>query len=171
MKNRQAGKFPGGSRQRVNRAGDRVRNGLATIEDFEVIERWRASHRRVINTFQALLRNRTRKFSSGTKIIVAQRHKRNHTIIDKLKRFPKMQLGRMDDVAGCRLIFHTIEQLYEFRGNIHEAKFNHILKNETDKYDYIKKPKSSGYRGVHDVYEYNVNSVSGQAHKGLLIEL
>jgi putative GTP pyrophosphokinase len=77
----------------------------------------------------------------------------------------------MDDVAGCRLIFENIEQLVRFRDRLHRARFNHRLRNDPDKYDYILNPKHSGYRGVHDVYEYDVNSESGKDHKGLYIEL
>ncbi len=40
-----------------------------------------------------------------------------------------------------------------------------------DKWDYIKNPKTSGYRGIHDVYEYDVNSEYGLVYNGLLIEL
>ena len=82
-----------------------------------------------------------------------------------------MQLARMDDVAGCRLIFESIEDLNKFRDNIHKAKFNHKLKNDKRKYDYIKSPKNTGYRGIHDVYAYDVNSLYGKRYKGLLIEL
>lgn len=159
--------FPGGSKERVSRAGEAIRNGSATVEDLVAIDTWRAAHRSVLNTFQAILRNRTR----GTDIVVAQRHKRRSTIFGKLLRFPKMQLARMDDVAGCRLIFPTGEELYAFRRNLHCAHFNHKLKNQPDKYDYIKRPKGTGYRGIHDVYAYDVNSVHGKPFKGLLIEL
>lgn len=82
-----------------------------------------------------------------------------------------MQLARMDDIAGCRLIFNDINSLYSFRNNFHRAKFHHHLKNEIDKYDYIKKPKLTGYRGIHDVYEYDVRSSAGQHLKGLYIEI
>jgi hypothetical protein len=99
--------FPGGSKSRVNRAGDNVRSKLASGEDLQVIEEWRAAHRAVLNTFQAILRNRTR----GTEIVVAQRHKRKSTIYGKLDRFPGMKLARMDDVAGCRLIFKEVKSL------------------------------------------------------------
>ena len=159
--------FPGGSRERVTRAGNNVRAGIATEDDFNVINAWRAAHRQVINSFQALLRGRTRE----TDIIVAQRHKRKHTIFDKLQRLPKMQLGRMDDVAGCRLTFPSIADLYEFRSTFHRSRFKHQLKNDKDKYDYIAHPKLSGYRGIHDVYAYDVNSIAGSHLKGLLIEL
>jgi ppGpp synthetase/RelA/SpoT-type nucleotidyltranferase len=159
--------FPGGSKERVNRAGDAVRAGTATEQDFDVINTWRAAHRAVLNTFQAILRNRTR----GQKIAVAQRHKRRSTIFDKLERLPGMRLARMDDVAGCRLIFDSVEALYAFRETLHAAHFGHELKNSIDKYDYIKRTKDTGYRGVHDVFAYDVNSDHGKPYKGLLIEL
>jgi putative GTP pyrophosphokinase len=127
---------PGGSKGRVRRAGENVRRGGPTPEDLAVIELWRAAHRPVLNTFQAILRNRTR----GTGILVAQCHKRRRTIFDKLTRFPKMELSRMDDVAGCRLIFDSIDDLRRFRTAFHNARFNHKRKNDDDKYDYIKTP-------------------------------
>jgi putative GTP pyrophosphokinase len=159
--------FPGGSKSRVSRAGDNVRNNTATTEDLKVIEEWRAAHRGVLNTFQAILRTRTK----GTTVTVAQRHKRKNTIFDKLRRLPGMQLARMDDVAGCRLIFKNIKELNKFRDTFHKAKFNHKRRNEPDKYNYIKTPKDTGYRGIHDVYEYDVNSESGKNLAGLYIEI
>jgi len=160
-------KYPGGSKSRVNRAGDNVRNNTTTQEDLKVIEEWRAAHRGVLNTFQAILRTRTK----GTNVIVAQRHKRKNTIFDKLQRLPSMQLARMDDVAGCRLIFKNIKELNKFHDTFHRAKFNHKRRNEPDKYNYIKTPKDTGYRGIHDVYEYDVNSESGKSLAGLYIEI
>ncbi len=82
-----------------------------------------------------------------------------------------MQLVRMDDVAGCRLIFKDIESLSKFRSEFHKAKFKHKRKNAPEKYHYISKPKSSGYRGIHDIYEYNVNSPEGKHLAGLYIEI
>lgn len=159
--------YPGGSKSRVTRAGENVRNGSATQEDLKVIEDWRAAHRSVLNTFQAILRTRSR----GTNVSVAQRHKRKNTIFDKLQRLPRMQLARMDDVAGCRLIFRNIKELNKFRESFHKARFNHKRRNDPDKYDYIKHPKSTGYRGIHDVYEYDVNSDAGKNLAGLYIEI
>lgn len=159
--------YPGGSKERVSKAGAAVRERRATDQDLAVIDTWRAAHRSVLNTFQGILRNRTR----GSDVVVAQRHKRRNTIFGKLDRFPGMQLARMDDVAGCRLIFPTMTELYEFRSSLHAAHFSHVLKNDIDKYDYLKSPKDTGYHGVHDVYAYDVNSTHGKDYKGLLIEL
>ena len=159
--------FPGGSKTRVNKAGDAVRSGNASDDDLNVIDNWRAAHREVVNTFQANLRRRAK----GKKITVAQRHKRKRTIFDKLNRFPKMLLSRMDDIAGCRLIFRNIKDLNQFRSEFHKARFKHKRRNDPDKYNYIKTPKPDGYRGIHDVYEYNVNSIQGENLKGLNVEV
>jgi ppGpp synthetase/RelA/SpoT-type nucleotidyltranferase len=159
--------FPGGSKSRVNRAGVHVRHQRATADDLQAIDEWRAAHKVVLNTFQASLRNRTR----NKNIVVAQRHKRRNTIFNKLLREPKMELARMDDIAGCRLIFESIDELNEFRREFHKARFKHKRKNEVDKYNYIVNPKPTGYRGIHDVYSYDVNSKNGEFYKGLLVEI
>jgi putative GTP pyrophosphokinase len=165
--NKEAKPFPGGSKSRVNRAGDNVRHECATADDLVAIDEWRAAHKVVLNTFQASLRNRTR----NKNIVVAQRHKRRNTIFNKLSRQPKMELSRMDDIAGCRLIFESVEDLNGFREEFHRARFKHKRKNDTDKYNYIIRPKATGYRGIHDVYSYDVNSKNGELHKGLLVEI
>lgn len=159
--------FPGGSKSRINAAGVAVRAGQATPDDLRAIEEWRSAHTAVINTFQALLRNRAKAVGAE----VAQRLKRKATIFDKLMRQPRMELSRMDDVAGCRIIFPDIFALTEFRNSLHGARFAHVLRNDPDKYNYIKHPKLDGYRGIHDIYSYQVNSDEGRHLQGLNIEL
>lgn len=163
--------YPGGSKSRVTKAGAAVRDESPTLEDLSCIDFWRAAHRHVLNTFQAMLRGRVS--SQNVKAIVAQRHKRKATIFGKLRRFPEMNLARMDDIAGCRLIFEEIKDLHKFRESLHTARIKHRKRNEIDKYDYIKSPKPTGYRGIHDVYEYNVQSTRGEGKecRGLLIEI
>ena len=76
-----------------------------------------------------------------------------------------------NQVAGCRLIFKDIKTLTAFRADFHKARFNHARRNELDKYDYLKNPKETGYRGIHDVYEYNVKSEVGKDLAGLYLEI
>jgi ppGpp synthetase/RelA/SpoT-type nucleotidyltranferase len=97
---------PERSRKQVTKAGLRIGKGEETYEDIVTLEKWRASHAYVINTFQANLRGRSR----GSDIVVGTRLKRRATILNKLKRFPEMQLGRMHDIAGCRVIFPTLDK-------------------------------------------------------------
>lgn len=155
------------SKNQVNLAGEAVRSDAETVAQTLIIENWRASHTYILNTFQANLRNRVR----GKKIIFAQRLKRRTTIFDKLKRENGMSLSRMHDIAGCRLIFESIKTLESFRSDFHKAKFSHKRKNaDKDGYNYIRCPKPSGYRGIHDVYEY-VGAKAGAKWNGLLIEI
>jgi ppGpp synthetase/RelA/SpoT-type nucleotidyltranferase len=141
---------PWGTKGLLNRAGAKIRDRKdLTDDETSALEDWRAAHSYVLNTFKPLLWSRVR----GKRIVVAQRLKRRITIIDKLFREPKMELARMDDIAGCRLIFEDINGLEEFRSKFHSSRFNHKLKHEdADKYNYIIHPKSSGYRGVHEIY-------------------
>lgn len=83
-----------------------------------------------------------------------------------------MQLGRMHDIAGCRVIFPDIDTLVAFRRDVHRARFAHKRRTtEDDRWNYIQNPKPDGYRGIHDVYEYDVRSNQGKPWKGQLIEI
>lgn len=156
------------SKNRVKQAGKRIRAGAGTSEDSEVLENWRAAHAYVINTFQANLRRRAR----NRPITVGQRLKRRPTIIDKLKREPNMQLSTMHDIAGCRAIFESIDDLYDFRSSLQSSRAKHeLLTAGTSKFDYLVSPKETGYRGIHDVYRYSVSSATGVEWNGLQIEV
>lgn len=163
---------PGGySKGALDRAGEAFREQRATLKDLSMLENWRAAHLYVINTFQSSLRSRRRQTPYGDKVTIAQRLKRRPTIIDKLQREPGMSLSRMHDIAGCRLIFEEPDQLTAFRTGVLSSRARHELIGDRFRYDYIATPKPSGYRGIHDVYKYNVNSQSGQPWNGLRIEL
>ncbi|BDL42417.1 RelA/SpoT domain-containing protein [Methylorubrum sp. GM97] len=156
------------TRSRIRAAGKRIRDNQHTAEDVAVLENFRASHTYIMNTFNANLRLRSR----GKDVVVAQRLKRRHTIFDKLRREPNMQLHLMHDVAGSRLIFKDQDGLNEFRDSFHRAKFEHLLKTrDNDRYNYVQKPKETGYRGIHDVYEYRSSSLKGERWNGLQIEI
>lgn len=159
------------SKAALDRAGEAFREGRATIDDLSMLENWRAAHLYVINTFQSSLRFRKRQVDYGAEITIAQRLKRRPTIIDKLQREPGMSLSRMHDIAGCRLIFEELDQLTNFRAGVLTSRARHELIGDRFRYDYIASPKPSGYRGIHDVYKYNVNSYSGTPWNGLRIEL
>ena len=158
---------PVDSKTSVRRAGQRIRANAATDNDIAVLNRWRAAHGYIINTFQASLRNRTR----GLRIPVAQRLKRAATIIDKLQQGRALDLASMQDIAGVRLVFPDVPALRTFRAGFHRTKAKHEMVNEPDRYDYIQSAKDSGYRGVHDIYRYRAGTAAGAQWNGLLIEV
>ncbi len=155
------------SRGRVNHAGRAIRRDESSYEDHVVVENFRRSHSHILNAFQASLRSRAR----NKDVTVAQRLKRKYTIYDKLKRRPNFSLTEMQDIAGCRLIFKNTNDLYDFRASYLSARFNHVLLTQNDRFDYMTSPKSDGYRGLHDVYEYKASRISGSPWNKLRIEL
>lgn len=160
------------SKKRVNRAGNAVRVGNQTDDDIRVIENWRAAHNKILNDWQASLRGRCK----GKDIVFAQRLKRRSTIFDKLERQPDMQLSRMHDIAGCRLIFKNIKQLNEYRNALHKSWMKHIRRKADTTpypYDYIASPHpdGSGYRGIHDIYQYCARPGRDKSWNNLLVEI
>jgi hypothetical protein len=77
----------------------------------------------------------------------------------------------MHDIAGCRIIFPNVEALIKFRAGVLSSRARHELLGGRDRYNYINAPKVSGYRGVHDVYKYNVGSIGGVKWNGLRVEI
>lgn len=175
---------PPESRRAVNRAGKRIAEGGGSESDLDLVDQWRAAHGYVINTFQIFFKRRIDKVKS--KIEFAQRLKRRVTVIDKINRkhpdgTPLMSdVTSMHDFAGCRLIFESLEDLTRFRDFVHSSRsmenVAHELRHAPDKYDYISHPKSSGYRGIHDVYSHKPRahrrgSLANKPWHGLLVEV
>lgn len=135
--------------------------------DEEIIEKWRASHRHVLNAWQVTLKQRIK----GRKIIFAQRLKRRNTIYDKLIREPTMALIKMHDIAGCRLIFQNQDDMFDYINQLHfSKKIKHKLVKEQN---YILNPKETGYRGIHNEYQYLSRNATDRSHfwDGLLLEI
>lgn len=159
------------SKAELDRAGNRIRAGSHSLADLSMLENWRAAHLYVINTFQASLRLRRNRSLSADYITIAQRLKRRPTIIDKLSRESGMSLSRMHDIAGCRIIFPDIDSLISFREGVLTSRAGHELVGGRYRYDYMSRPKNSGYRGIHDVYKYCSQSRQGSLWNGLRIEI
>lgn len=175
---------PPNSKREVNRAGKAIAAGLGVESDLQLVDQWRASHGYVINTFQIFFKRRIEK--SGKVIEFAQRLKRRSTVIDKItRRHPDgsalmSDVTSMQDFAGCRLIFDTLEDLTQFRDYVHSSQSMehvvHKLRHDPGKYDYINHPKASGYRGIHDVYghfprAHRRGSNESKPWHGLLVEV
>jgi putative GTP pyrophosphokinase len=175
---------PPKSKREVNRTGKAIGEGRGTEADAALVDQWRAAHGYVINTFQIFFKRRIAKINSS--IEFAQRLKRRNTVIDKITRRhpdgrPLMSdVTSMQDFAGCRLIFESLEDLTRFRDYVHSSKSMehvvHELRHDPAKYDYINHPKISGYRGIHDVYAHYPRAhrrgrKESEPWQGLLVEV
>ena len=136
---------------------------------WRVVQNWRMSHGLPLNVFQACLRSRAKRVDE--EIIVAQRMKRMASALYKLHREPTMKLSQMQDLGGCRAILPDVggvDALYGmYRGDEPLFDFESSLKC----YDYIRKPKDDGYRGIHIVGRYRARVQSREAWNGQRIEI
>lgn len=78
---------------------------------------------------------------------VTQRLKKSATILNKLSREAGLDLSRMQDIGGCRVVLPTLDALREFQKHV-EAEWAGSLHHVRD---YIVTPRASGYRALHAI--------------------
>ncbi|MCC6369900.1 MAG: RelA/SpoT domain-containing protein [Bacteroidia bacterium] len=161
---------PTESKSQINKAGKILAEGHLFSDEYhkalDLANRWRACHAYPINTFQATLRTKIGNCQGD--VLVAQRLKRMPTIIDKLTRFPNMQLTTMQDIAGIRGIFDDLKDVeFIVSKYLNNKNFPHEF---VSSYDYISSPRDvDGYRSHHLVYKYS--NKQKPIYGGLRIEI
>lgn len=157
--------IPKYSKSEINKVGQIIANPTATPEErnsaLKILNNWRASHAYPLQIICSNLR------AKNPDAIVVQRLKRLKSIVGKIERFPNMNLYRMQDLGGCRVIVNDINQVYMAINKYKNSRIRHELKRE---YDYIQNPKSSGYRSYHMVYQYHSDRQETY-NKNMLIEI
>lgn len=142
--------IPKYSKKQVNHAGKIISDVTLTFDDrrqvLDIINNWRASHAYPLQIITSNLRK------NNPNAIVVQRLKRLDSIIGKLERFPDMDLYRMEDLGGCRVIVDSIEDVYKTVDKYKNSRIRHQFIRERD---YIQNPKDSGYRSYHMVYKFH----------------
>lgn len=136
-------------------------------EAMQTLSQWRGLHHYPINTFQATLRKKCKDLGINSATI-AQRLKRAPSIVSKLKRFPQMNLARMQDIGGLRIVVPSIKDVKRLHQSYLDAP---RLKHEAvlPPKDYISSPKADGYRSLHQVFKYR--NTTRPELDGLQIEL
>ncbi|MFW3339824.1 RelA/SpoT domain-containing protein [Aliarcobacter butzleri] len=144
------------SKNNVKKAGKKLIVEPTNEEALEILSHWRSTHEKPLNYAVNHIEKLTKKYLGHGNYILAHRPKRTSSIINKLRRFNEngMQLTTMQDIAGCRLILNNMDDL---------NKTLRILMN-TDKVfslrnDYIREPKSDGYRSIHLVGSFTANEI------------
>ncbi|MGQ4003149.1 RelA/SpoT domain-containing protein [Francisellaceae bacterium CB52] len=155
------------SKKQVKKVGEIFRNINEVSNDdyqyaFDIMSEWRARHLEPLNLAYKLIQRYTLKYDA--KAFFGQRLKRAISIIHKLERMPKLNLARMQDIAGCRAIVDNYEVLEKIDNAL--LKSHSILKDKGK--DYISSPKGDGYRGLHRIYKYNGNK---SYYKNLIVEI
>lgn len=160
------------SKGSVKRAGDILRSASedspAYIDAVNVLSAWRSLYAAPLNAFNVLLRTKCRNLGMKDKAIVARRLKRTPSIIAKLRRFSDMNLSRMQDIGGLRVIVPTIDDVYK----LHRLLLTPRMKNRlVTCHDYIKEPKEDGYRSLHQVCRYQSQAKYELSKLNLSVEI
>ncbi len=158
------------AKKAVRRAGEKLRTpGLPdseTTDALQVLSDWRALYYRPINTIQALIRKKIDALNIKS-AIVAQRLKRTPSIVAKLKRYPSMQLDRMQDIGGIRAVVNNVDEVFKLHQSLVRGRHKHspVIPEK----NYIANPKADGYRGIHQVFKYSTSQ--HEELEGMLIEV
>ncbi|MEQ1831975.1 MAG: RelA/SpoT domain-containing protein [Candidatus Eisenbacteria bacterium] len=113
---------------------------------------------------QVGLRQRAKRIQGGA--WTSQRLKRLPAILTKLRRFSKMNLSQVQDIAGCRAVLGTVPRVRRLVAAYKESGAEHVLHHEKD---YVTTPQVSGYRGVHLIYRFR--SIPRAEFNNLFVEV
>ncbi|MBA4758128.1 MAG: RelA/SpoT domain-containing protein [Sphingosinicella sp.] len=143
------------SKRQIVEAGKAIRDGVPYDPDrlheakevFNVIHNWRACHLLPMQHMRRELIGKAGSVCSGA--TTAARMKRLLSIRRKLRSAP-YTFFQMQDIAGCRAIVDSVQQVKDISG-IYKKKGIHEYRGEDD---YISSPRETGYRSHHLIYRY-----------------
>lgn len=156
------------SGSKIQKAGKILATSDSMSEEYKdaliVLNNWRASHAYPLHVVTTSLKHQN---SQNPQAIIVQRLKRLDSILGKIERFPTMNLYKMQDIGGCRVILDSIDDVYKAINTYKYSRVRHKLIKETD---YIKNPKISGYRSYHMVYQFHSDKKETY-NKNMFIEI
>lgn len=135
------------SKNQLIKFGDQLRSESKTktisSDSLLQLHDLRLSYKNVLSNVFNVLSEESKKVRKSR--VVTYRIKRIESIISKLNRFPNMELGKMVDIAGCRCIVDSVQDIYLIKELL--EKRLEIIKVK----DYIKdKPDDDdGYAALH----------------------
>jgi ppGpp synthetase/RelA/SpoT-type nucleotidyltranferase len=167
------------TRKKVNEAGEILISSSASFDEIDdalkVVNNWRSIHACPLQSMKMTLTGRAKKQDATA--LIAQRTKRIQAIIFKLTNHRMgnlpLKLSQMHDIGGCRAVLRSVSQVESLVKAYEDATAKNALRGGRfhRKYDYIKEPKSSGYRSVHLVYKYFSTSIELGVYDDLKIEI
>jgi putative GTP pyrophosphokinase len=154
------------SKKQITKAGKTLLTSKSQDEINEAIDlinKWRASHMYPLNVMKASL-VRLLNQNKIIPLLISQRLKRLVSITYKLDLNDSMGLGGMQDIGGYRAVLKDTKDLLRLQILLQVSKNHKLIKVN----DYVAKPKPSGYRSIHYIYEFNSKI---EEYNGLRIEL
>lgn len=145
------------TKEKINQAGQRLINKESKVSQKEanlILQQFRFIHQHPMSLFRHMIERKLKKHKINTSPV--QRLKRIPSIIKKLKIQKNMNLSRMQDIGGLRVVVDSMQEVDLIRNEIKKVErhgsFKFTFANEKN---YVKNPPESGYRSIHMVYKYN----------------
>ena len=137
------------SNKDYKRLGDRIRQNPRNVSDtdFRMLQELRLSYKEPLAVIFHAVEQAAHKVDANS--ICTYRVKRIESIVSKLLRFPEMQINRTEDIAGCRCIMTSTEDVYRLYDRLLRNKDKLPFELKGVIHDYIQQPKESGYRSIH----------------------
>lgn len=130
------------SNSQITKLGDRLRDHHISDDDLKKLDEFRQTFRDVDEQAYQLIR-KTLASSEGW-ISTKRKRKTQQSIVDKLRRQPKLRLPQMQDIAGCRIVL---------QGGAQQAQsINALLLDAFERQQWQVESKdrhSDGYRALH----------------------
>jgi len=164
---------PGHSRSHVKRSGEVLRKSEDPFNETEAmsaLNNWKAAHELPLHYIMRTIKQYVKKVSNVSTVV--QRRKRTESILLKLAQQPKLDLARMQDLVGFRVVFRhedkkkNLDCIEELIQKISSSKMRSKVTRLTN---YIDEPRNSGYRSVHAIFKYK--SPKYPTHNNMQVEL
>lgn len=130
------------SNSQITKLGDRLRDQELSESDLIMLDAFRQTYSKIDEHAYQIIQD---ALASSTGLTITKRkRKTQQSIVDKLRRQPRLRLPQMQDIAGCRIVIQG--------GIQHAQNINELLTSEFDhqQWDIERKERhTDGYRAIH----------------------
>lgn len=132
------------SNSQASKLGERLRDSTISDDDLNRLDEFRQTFSEVDEHAYTIIQNALTSYGNCTWTSTKRKRKTQQSIVDKLRRQPKLRLPQMQDIAGCRIVIQG--------GSQHAEEINTLLVNAFGQHQWqtdSKNRHADGYRAIH----------------------
>ena len=130
------------SNSQITKLGDRLRCSDFSEADLAMLDVFRQTYSEIDEQAYLLIQSTLASITGWTS--TKRKRKTQQSIVDKLRRQPKLRLPQMQDIAGCRIVIEGGSQIADTLGSLLTGAFG-PLQWEIER----KERHAHGYRATH----------------------
>ena len=136
------------SNSQITKLGDRLRDHHILDDDLTMLDAFRQTYSEIDEQAYQVIRDALTSSAGWTS--TKRKRKTQQSIVDKLRRQPKLRLPQMQDIAGCRIVLQG--------GTQHADTINATLLNAFEQQQWEVESKSRhvhSYHAIHIIIKVN----------------